>query len=198
VRYDKGGDIHYDVISAFIKSLRGSDPDAAVYWLQTMIEAGEDPRFVARRMVIFASEDIGLADDRALGLAVDAFRALEIVGLPEANYALTHAAIGLALAPKSNSVTRAMAGGMTAVREGPHTEVPPHLRSGATEGDRAFGHGVGYRYPHDDELGVVPQQYLPDGLEGLSVLRLSARGDERDLAERLDRIDRILGKPPRA
>ncbi len=197
IRYDRAGDRHYDVISAFIKSLRGSDPDAAVYWLQTMIEAGEDPRFIARRMVVFASEDVGLADGGALGVAIDAFRALEVVGLPEANYALTHAALALALAPKSNSVTTAMGEGITAVREGPHGEVPPHLRSGATEGDRAMGHGVGYRYPHDDDLGVVAQQYLPDGLENLRLVRLAPKGEERDLMERLDRIDRVLGKQPR-
>lgn len=197
VRYDRAGDRHYDVISAFIKSLRGSDPDAAVYWLQTMVEAGEDPRFIARRMVVFASEDVGIADPRALGIAVDAFRSLEYVGLPEANHALTHAAITLALAPKSDTVKRAMAAAIAAVRDGPHGSVPPHLRSGATEGDREFGFGVGYRYPHDEPTGVVPQQYLPDGLERELLVRLKPIGEEQVLRERLERIDRILGKPDR-
>ncbi len=197
IRYDRAGDRHYDVISAFIKSLRGSDPDAALYWLQTMIQAGEDPKFVARRMIIFASEDIGIADSSALGVAVDAFRALEVVGLPEANHALSHAAIALALAPKSNSVTRAMAAAIAAVDAGPHTEVPAHLRSGATAGDRGLGHGVGYRYPHDDPRGVIPQQYLPTGLEGTILLHPKRVGDEADLTDRLARIDAILGKPPR-
>lgn len=197
IRYDRAGDRHYDVVSAFIKSLRGSDPDAAVYWLQTMIEAGEDPKFIARRMVIFASEDIGIASNTALGLAVDAFRALEVVGLPEANHVLTHAAIGLALAPKSDTVKRAMAAARSSVRDGQHGEVPAHLRGGATEGDRAFGFGVGYRYPHDDDLGVVSQQYLPDGSDREILVRLKPIGEEVELAERLARIDRILGKPPR-
>ena len=194
IRYDRAGDRHYDVISAFIKSLRGSDVDAALYWLQTMIEAGEDPKFIARRMIVFASEDVGVADSAALGVAVDAFRALEVVGLPEANYALTHAAIALALAPKSNSVTRAMGRAQELAREGPRGEVPPHLRSGSTTGDRDLGFGVGYRYPHDDPRGVVPQQYLPDGLEDVTLFAASPIGDERDLAEQLERIDEILGK----
>ena len=197
IRYDRAGDRHYDVISAFIKSLRGSDVDAALYWLQTMIEAGEDPKFIARRMIIFASEDIGVADSSALGIAVDAFRALEVVGLPEANYALSHATVSLALAPKSNSVTQAMARAREIVAEGPRGEVPPHLRSGSTEGDRDLGHGVGYRYPHDDPRGVVPQQYLPDGLEGVTVFSARSVGEERELAERLARIDEILGKGDR-
>ena len=198
IRYDRAGDRHYDVISAFIKSLRGSDPDAALYWLQTMVHAGEDPKFIARRMVVFASEDVGLADNTMLGVALAAFRAVEVVGLPEANYALAHATVALALAPKSNSVTRAMSRAIAAVEEGPHGEVPPHLRSGATEGDRDQGFGVGYRYPHDDARGVVPQQYLPDGSTTVQFFSTKNVGDERDLAERLARIDRILGKDPRS
>ena len=197
IRYDRAGDRHYDVISAFIKSLRGSDVDAALYWLQTMIEAGEDPKFIARRMIVFASEDIGVAESSALGVAVDAFRALEVVGLPEANYALSHAAVALALAPKSNSVTLAMNRARKIVADGPRGEVPPHLRSGSTEGDRSLGHGVGYRYPHDDPRGVVSQQYLPDGLEDLTVFTARSIGEERELADRLDRIDEILGKGDR-
>jgi putative ATPase len=194
IRYDRGGDRHYDVISAFIKSLRGSDPDAALYWLQTMIEAGEDPKFIARRMIILASEDIGLADSRALGIAVDAFTALEVVGLPEANHALSHAAIALALAPKSNSVTVAMGAAIDLVRNGPRTEVPPHLRSGATAGDRELGHGVGYRYPHDAEGGTVAQQYLPDGLQSAVLYRPKRIGDESEMADRLSELDAITGK----
>jgi putative ATPase len=197
IRYDRAGDRHYDVISAFIKSLRGSDVDAALYWLQTMIEAGEDPKFVARRMIIFASEDIGVADSAALGVAVDAFRALEVVGLPEASYALTHAAIALALAPKSNSVARALGRARDIVRDGPRGEVPPHLRSGSTAGDRDLGFGVGYRYPHDDPRGVVAQQYLPEALEDSTIFTARPVGDERELAERLERIDEILGKRDR-
>ena len=162
-----------------------------------MIEAGEDPRFIARRMVVFASEDVGIADARALGIAVDAFRALEVVGLPEANYALTHATVALALAPKSDTIKRAMAAGIAAVREGPHGSVPPHLRSGATEGDRDLGFGVGYRSPHEADLGVIAQQYLPDGLTDIVLVDLGSAGEERDLADRLDRIDRILGKHER-
>jgi putative ATPase len=162
-----------------------------------MIGAGEDPKFVARRMIIFASEDVGIADSSALGIAVDAFRALEVVGLPEANHALSHAAIALALAPKSNSVTRAMGAAIAAVEDGPHTEVPPHLRSGSTAGDRDLGHGVGYRYPHDDPRGVVAQQYMPDGLDGTILFRPKRVGDEVELADRLARIDTILGKPKR-
>lgn len=194
IRYDKGGDRHHDVISAFIKSLRGSDPDAALYWLHTMIAAGEDPKFIARRMVILASEDVGLADHRALGIAVDAFRAVEVIGLPEAAYALSHAAVFLALAPKSNSVTRAMGVARDLVERTPGAEVPPHLRSGATAGDRAMGHGVGYVYPHDHPGGVVAQQYLPDEIAGDVVFHPGNRGDEAELGEHLDTIDDAMGK----
>ncbi len=198
VRYDKAGDRHYDVISAFIKSMRGSDPDAALYWLHTMLEAGEDPEFIARRMIILASEDIGLADSAALGVAADAFTALRVVGLPEAAYALSHAAAYLALAPKSNSVAEAMRRAREAVEATPASQVPPHLRSGATAGDRRLGHGVGYVYPHDDPRAVRPQQYLPDGASSLIVYRPKRLGEERELADRLARIDAILGKPERA
>ncbi len=197
IRYDKAGDRHYDVISAFIKSLRGSDVDAALYWLHTMLEAGEDPKFVARRMVILASEDIGLADHRALSVALDAFRTVEIVGLPEAAYALTHAVIYLAAAPKSNSVARAMHAAKRLVADTPGASVPPHLRSGATEGDRAFGHGVGYRYAHDSPEGVVAQVHLPDEAAAESLYEPGDRGDEREIAGRVAAADRILGRPGR-
>lgn len=194
IRYDRTGDRHYDVISAFIKSMRGSDPDAAVYWLQTMIEAGEDPKFIARRMIIFASEDVGLADGHALTIANEAFRTVEVVGLPEANYALTHATLYLALSPKSNSVMLSMRAGIDAVTEGPSGEVPYHLRSGATAGERDMGIGVGYVYPHDSPAAVVAQQYLPDELESTILYKAKPIGHERELAERLAKIDEILGK----
>ncbi|CAN5456269.1 MAG: replication-associated recombination protein A [Acidimicrobiia bacterium] len=194
VRYDKTGDRHYDVISAFIKSLRGSDPDGAMYWLHTMLDAGEDPEFIARRMIILASEDVGLADSRALGIAVAAFDALRVVGLPEASYALSHAAVYLALAPKSNSVAGAIGAARDAVNGTPAAQVPDHLRSAATPGERALSHGVGYRYPHDDPAGIVAQQYLPDGAEDVIVYRPGTHGEESGLAERLARIDAILGK----
>lgn len=194
IRYDKGGDRHYDIISAFIKSVRGSDPDAAMYWLHTMIAAGEDPRFIARRIVILASEDIGLADSAALGIAVDAFRAVEFVGLPEASFALSHATIYLALAPKSNSVKEAIGRAAGLVESTPGAEVPPHLRSGATAGDRQLGFGVGYVYPHDVPAAVVAQQYLPDEAAGEAVYQPKPIGAEGELAERLDRIDEILKK----
>lgn len=194
IRYDKAGDRHYDVISAFIKSMRGSDPDAAVYWLQTMVEAGEDPKFVARRMIVFASEDIGLADSSALTIANAAFRSVEIVGLPEANYALTHATLYLTLAPKSNTSATAMRNAIDAIQNGPSGEVPAHLRSGATQGERDMGIGVGYQYPHDATSAVIKQQYLPDGQEDAILYQPKASGNEREIAERLAKIDAILGK----
>ncbi len=170
IRYDKKGDQHYDVVSAFIKSVRGSDPDAALYWLHTMLEAGEDPEFIARRMIILASEDIGLADSAAVGVAVDAARALAYVGLPEAGYALSHAAVYLATAPKSNSITKAMSAAKTAVYETASAQVPVHLRSNADDGS--------YLYPHDYPGGVVDQQYLPDELVNARFYRPLSRGDE--------------------
>jgi putative ATPase len=194
IRYDRAGDRHYDVISAFIKSMRGSDPDATMYWLQMMVEAGEDPKFIARRMIIFASEDVGLADAAALSIANEAFRSVEVVGLPEANYALTHAALYLSMAPKSNTVKRAMHAGIEVVTEGAPGEVPAHLRSGATEGEKNMGIGVGYVYPHDAPASVVQQQYLPDAHEEAILYRPKLVGAERDVAERLERIDKILGK----
>jgi putative ATPase len=172
IRYDKKGDQHYDVVSAFIKSVRGSDPDAALYWLHTMLEAGEDPEFIARRMIILASEDIGLADSAAVGVAVDAARALAYVGLPEAAYALSHAAVYLATAPKSNSIAKAMSAAKTAVYNTASAQVPVHLRSNADDGS--------YLYPHDYPGGVVDQQYLPDELVAARFYRPLSRGDEGD------------------
>ncbi len=185
-RYDRSADGHYDQVSAFIKSLRGSDPDAAVYWLLRMLESGEDPRFLARRMVIFASEDVGLADRQALPLAVAAFDALDKVGLPEARFALTHAAIALAVAPKSNSVTRTIAAGLDAVRRHGNLDVPAHLRDAHYGGAADLGHGVGYDYPHDHPGGFAPQQrYLPDALDGTRLYEPSHHGHEGAVADRV-------------
>lgn len=164
--YDKVGDQHYDIISAFIKSMRGSDPDATVYWLARMLESGEDPRFVARRIVICASEDVGLADPMALLVAEAAFRASEHIGMPEAQIPLAHAALYVALAPKSNSAWAALDAAIGAVREKPAYPVPPHLRGTGYSGAQKLGHGVGYKYAHNYPGHWVDQQYLPDELQG--------------------------------
>lgn len=194
VRYDKAGDVHYDVVSAFIKSLRGSDPDAAAYWLHLMLEAGEDPEFIARRMVIFASEDVGLADSRALGVAMDAAHALAYVGLPEAGFALTHAALYLATAPKSNSVTTTIAAARQAVTEGPAPVVPPHLRDAHYRGAGQLGHGAGYRYPHDHPGHIVEQSYWPDDQEPRTLYRPSSEGAERARAEWFAQLEAMIGR----
>ncbi len=197
IRYDKKGDQHYDVISAFIKSMRGSDPDAALYWLHTMLEAGEDPEFIARRMAIFASEDVGMADARALPVAVAAFEALRFVGLPEAAFHLSHAALYLATAPKSNSIATSIARAREAVRATPSAQVPPHLRSGGYAGATRLGHGDGYLYPHDHPGSLVRQQYLPDEAAGKVIYRPRPSGDEEEVADRLREWDEILGRPAR-
>ncbi|MGH8910945.1 MAG: replication-associated recombination protein A, partial [Acidimicrobiia bacterium] len=194
VRYDKGGDAHYDVISAFIKSLRGSDPDAAAYWLHLMLEAGEDPEFIARRMIIFASEDVGLADSRALGVAIDASAALAYVGLPEASFALTHAALYLATSPKSNSVTTTIGEAQRAVQEGPAPSVPAHLRDAHYPGATKLGHGDGYLYPHDHPGHVVEQDYWPDGVEPRVLYRPSAEGAERTRAEWFAQLEAMANR----
>ncbi|MGA7272821.1 MAG: replication-associated recombination protein A [Acidimicrobiia bacterium] len=194
VRYDKAGDAHYDVISAFIKSLRGSDPDAAVYWLHLMLEAGEDPEFIARRMVIFASEDVGLADSRALGLAVAAADALAYVGLPEASFALTHAALYLATAPKSNSVKTTISEARRAVIEGPAAAVPLHLRDGSYAGAKQLGHGQDYLYPHDHPGHIVDQDYWPEGQEPRVLYHPTREGAERARAEWFAELERIAGR----
>jgi putative ATPase len=180
-----GRDDHYDVVSAFIKSMRGSDPDAAMYWLARMLEAGEDARFVARRMVIFASEDVGMADPQSLLIAVAAAQAVEHVGLPEAQLNLAQAVIHLATAPKSNTATVAIGAARRAVRDGALGEVPAHLRDAHYQGATALGHGIGYEYPHDDERGWVEQQYLPDELVGTRWYRPSRHGFEREIDERM-------------
>jgi putative ATPase len=164
--YDKGGDQHYDVISAFIKSMRGSDADAAVYWLAVMISGGEDPKYIARRMIVFASEDVGNADPRALEVAVAAARAVEFVGLPECRINLSQAVAYLAAAPKSNAAYRAINEAMSDVRERGNLRPPAHLRDASYPGARKLGHGAGYRYPHDYPDAKVEQQYLPDELVG--------------------------------
>ena len=164
--YDKGGDQHYDIVSALIKSIRGSDPDAAVYWMARMLEAGEDLMFVARRLVISAAEDVGLADPQALSVAVAAQQAAHFIGLPEAILPLSEAAIYLARAPKSNTAMRAYGAAREAIQETGNLPVPLHLRNAPTRLARAMGHGRGYQYPHDFKGGVVEQQYLPEELKG--------------------------------
>ncbi|NNE12351.1 MAG: replication-associated recombination protein A [Ilumatobacter sp.] len=182
-----GRDDHYDVISAFIKSMRGSDPDAAVYWLARMLEAGEDARFVARRMVIFASEDIGMADPHALLIAVAAAHAVEHVGLPEAQLNLAQAAVHLATAPKSNRSALAIWNARSAVRDGLVGEVPAHLRDAHYQGASALGHGAGYEYPHDHDGGWVEQRYLPDTLDGHRWYEPSEIGFEEEIKHRMTR-----------
>jgi len=185
VRYDREGDQHYDVISAFIKSLRGSDVDAALHYLARMLEAGEDPRFLARRLVIFASEDVGLADPAGLGVAVAAAHALELVGLPEARLNLAQATIYLALAPKSNAVITAIGAATDDVRDGLAGSVPTALRDAHYPGAKRLRHGQGYRYPHDFPGGVVEAQYAPDEVADRDYYRPSDRGAERAAAQRL-------------
>jgi putative ATPase len=196
VRYDRDGDAHYDVTSAFIKSMRGSDPDAALHWLARMLVAGEDARFIARRIVIFASEDVGMADPGALGVATAAAQAVQQVGLPEAQLNLAQAVIHLATAPKSNSVTTALGAAMADVRAGRGGAVPSHLRDAHYPGSRGLGHGTGYRYPHDDNRGVVTQQYAPDDLRDTDYYRPTEHGAERAVGERLPRLRRIVRGNP--
>lgn len=198
VRYDRDGDAHYDVISAFIKSMRGSDPDAALHWLARMIVAGEDPRFIARRIVIFASEDVGMADPQALLVATAAAQAVQLIGMPEAQLNLAQAVVHMATVPKSNSVTAAIGAAMTDVRAGRGAAVPTHLRDAHYSGARGLGHGRGYRYPHDDPRGVVRQQYAPDDLVGTDYYRPTEHGAERAVGERVPRLRRIVRGLPRA
>jgi len=192
VRYDRAGDQHYDVASAFIKSIRGSDVDAALHYLARMLEAGEDPRFVARRIMISASEDVGSADPTSLQVAVAAAQAVALVGMPEARIILGQAVVHLALAPKSNASYLAIAAATTDVRAGLGGPVPPHLRDAHYGGAKKLGHGQGYRYAHDDPRGVVGQQYAPDGIDGRDYYRPTDRGQERDLGARLARLREIL------
>ncbi len=192
VRYDQDGDQHYDVMSAFIKSVRGSDADAALHYLARMIEAGEDARFIARRLIILASEDIGLADPSALTLAVSAAQAIALIGMPEGRIPLAEVTVYLALAPKSNSAYVAISEAQRDMREGRVGDVPPHLRDAHYPGAEALGHGAGYRYPHDDVAGIVTQRYSPEALHDAQYYRATTRGLERELQERSRHIRAIL------
>jgi putative ATPase len=196
VRYDRAGDQHYDVISAFIKSVRGSDVDAALHYLARMIEAGEDPRFIARRLIILASEDIGLADPTALTTAVAAAQAVQLVGLPEGRLALGQAVIALSLAPKSNAVIVAVDEAAADVRAGLAGEVPLHLRDAHAKGSERLGHGRGYVYPHDEDDGIARQTYLPSRLSEAAYYRPSRFGAEARLRELTDSLGRLLGRGP--
>ena len=185
LRHDKSGDAHYQHVSAFIKAMRGSDPDAAAYWLQRMVDAGEDPLFLLRRMVIFASEDIGLADPRALTVAVAATDAFRFVGLPEGMFPMMQAATYLACAPKSNTMLTTLAAARRAVANHGDLPVPRHLRPGSTPLMKAHGHGQGYRYPHDFEGNYVVQDHLPEPIAGLRLFEPGTEGEEPALAARL-------------
>ena len=196
LRYDKGGEEHYNVISAFIKSLRASDPDAALYWLMRMLEAGEDPLFIARRMVIFAAEDVGNADPEALQVAVAAKDAFHFVGLPEGRIPLAQATTYLAAAPKSNASYRAMLAAMAAVSEHGALPVPLALRNAPTPLMKGLGYGRGYHYPHDYEGGVVAQDCLPDDLVGTRFYEPTDRGAEAAIGERLRRKAAAKRVPP--
>ncbi len=192
VRYDRAGDQHYDVISAFIKSIRGSDVDAALHYLARMLSAGEDPRFIARRLMIHASEDIGMADPMALQTATAAAQVVQLVGLPEGRLALAQATIHLATAPKSGAVVAAIGAAMADVAAGKAGPVPPHLRDGHYPGAAALGHAQGYKYPHDDKDGVLPQQYPPDELVGVDYYQPTDHGHEREIGPRVDKLRRIV------
>ena len=191
LRYDRNGDEHYDVISAFIKSIRGSDVDASLHYLARMIEAGEDPRFICRRIIVSAGEDIGMADPNALTVAVSAATAVQMIGMPEGRIPMAEAVVYLATAPKSNRSYSALDSAIADVRAGKAGRVPKHLRDAHYPGARRLGHGKGYRYAHDSEFGVVEQQYLPDELVGHEYYDPTANGNERDVAARLEKLRRI-------
>ena len=199
VRYDRQGDQHYDVTSAFIKSVRGSDADAALHYLARMMEAGEDPRFIARRLLILASEDIGLADPTALTTAVAAAQTVQLIGMPEAQLTLAHATIALAVAPKSNAVTTAIGAAIADVKAGKIGPVPPHLRDAHYAGARKIGHGSTYKYSHDEPYGIAEQQYAPDVVADAEYYRPTALGAEAAVKERWERIRRLVrgGRRPR-
>lgn len=195
VKYDRDGDQHYDVASALIKSIRGSDVDAALHYLARMIEAGEDPRFIARRLMISASEDIGLADPTALPTAVAAAQAVAMIGFPEAALTLSHATIALALAPKSNAATTAIGAAMEDVRKGLAGPVPPHLRDGHYKGAAKLGHAQGYVYPHDVPGGIAAQQYAPDAIAGRRYYEPTRYGAEARYADVVERVrERLRGE----
>ncbi|WP_025028597.1 AAA family ATPase [Caldalkalibacillus mannanilyticus] len=185
IQYDKNGDQHYDVISAFIKSLRGSDPDAALYWLARMIYAGEDPRFIARRLYVHAAEDVGMADPRALQIAHAAAYAVDFLGMPEARIPLAEATVYIATAPKSNAIITGIDQALSTVEKEQTGQVPKHLRDSHYKGAKELGHGIGYKYPHDYKDGFVEQQYLPNELIGHTFYTPSEYGYERTIKERL-------------
>jgi putative ATPase len=192
LRYDRNGDEHYDVISAFIKSIRGSDVDASVHYLARMIEAGEDPRFICRRLIVSASEDIGIADPQALVVAVAAADAVQFIGMPEGRIPLAEATVYLATAPKSNASYLAIDQAIGDIRAGKFGRVPKHLRDAHYPGAKRLGHGKGYKYPHDDDRGVLAQQYLPDELGRTEYYRPTEHGNERDVSARLAKIRQVI------
>ena len=196
VRYDRDGDQHYDVTSALIKSIRGSDVDAALHYFARMVEAGEDPRFIARRLVILASEDIGMADSSALTTAVAAADAVQLIGMPEAQINLAHAVIALSLAPKSNAVITALGAASADVKAGKVGPVPSHLRDAHYAGAKKIGHGSTYKYAHDDDRGVVPQQYAPDVVADADYYKPTTHGNEARYADRLAQLRAILRNRP--
>ena len=192
VRYDRAGDQHYDVASAFIKSIRGSDVDAALHYLARMLEAGEDPRFVARRIVISAAEDVGMADPTALQTAVAAAQAVQLIGMPEGRIILAEAVVHLATAPKSNAAYMGINQAIADVRAGLGNGIPAHLRDAHYPGSKQLGHGKGYKYAHDAPHAVATQQYPPDDLVGRNYYEPTGNGAERDIATRLERLRRII------
>jgi putative ATPase len=192
LRYDRNGDEHYDVISAFIKSVRGSDVDASLHYLARMIEAGEDPRFICRRIIVLASEDIGMADPQSLVIAIAAADAVQYIGMPEGRIPLAQAVVHLACAPKSNAAYTALDAAIADVRNGKTGRVPKHLRDAHYPGAKRLGHGKGYQYPHDDALGVLAQEYLPTELRTAQYYRPTEHGNERDVSARLAKLRRII------
>jgi len=195
ISHDRSGDGHYQVISAFIKSMRATDPDAAAYWLQRLLEAGEDPIFLLRRMVVFASEDIGHADPQALQIATAALTAFRLVGLPEGNYHLMQAATYLATAPKSNTVLRTIHAAKKAVEEFGHLPVPMHLRNASTALQKRLGHGEGYQNPHTSQAGLPAQRAMPDGLEGVTIFQPGESGMEAQFSARIRQVRGVNDDP---
>ncbi|MCI4659697.1 replication-associated recombination protein A [Cryobacterium zhongshanensis] len=192
-RYDKDGDQHYDIISAFIKSMRGSDPQAALHWLARMIEAGEDPRFIARRLIVHASEDVGMADPSVLGVAVAAAQAVQLIGMPEARINLAQAVVAIATAPKSPGIINGIDSALADVRAGRTGEVPMHLRDAHYPGAKALGHGRGYLFPHDFPYGIVAQTYLPNEAMGAEYYAPTQNGFEKTLGTRMSAIKNLNG-----
>ncbi|MGF7058838.1 AAA family ATPase [Brassicibacter mesophilus] len=191
IKYEKNGDEHYDTISAFIKSMRGSDPDAALYWLAKMIYAGEDPKFIARRIIICASEDVGNADPQALNIATSAFEAVNFIGMPEGRIPLAQAAVYVACAPKSNASYKGIDKALQDIEKIQTGQVPIHLKDASYKGASKFGHGKGYLYPHDYQNNYIHQQYLPEELIGVKYYNPTNNGYEKDIKERIERLKHI-------